>query len=325
MKLSSAQKQIHERAVVAAVKYQNAEAEMIRVLQDADRIKLHKSFGLSSLLKYAVQYLKLSEPVALGFISVARKSADLPPLNSAILKRRLSVATASRIVSTISAENADELIDFAATHTWRETEREIARRNPRAASPDKVKAIGRGLIQLTITVTEQEYKCFERVCSIEAQRKRKSPTRGQALVAAIESYLTKHDPVQRAERATLQKRSRPNASIGPRSQKYSVRTEQNVKIPNNLPETRKPLTAGQLHVVHQRDQGRCTHVNESGVRCNQDRWTQIHHIIPVSRGGTNDPSNLTTLCSFHHDLAHQLSFPIEGQITWLKALHAPYG
>ncbi|MDR3608501.1 MAG: HNH endonuclease signature motif containing protein [Oligoflexia bacterium] len=66
---------------------------------------------------------------------------------------------------------------------------------------------------------------------------------------------------------------------------------------------RAPLPAAVLHQVNLRDQGRCTHVT-NGKRCNQARWTEIHHKIPVSQGGPNTPENLITLCSTHHQLQH---------------------
>src|SRR5262249_527268 len=87
---------------------------------------------------------------------------------------------------------------------------------------------------------------------------------------------------------------------------------------------RTPLTAAQKHAVFKRDQGRCTHVDASGRRCNQDRWLHTHHIVHVSQGGNNEPENLTTLCSFHHDLVHQLSLPIEGQVNWLRSPQRGY-
>jgi predicted restriction endonuclease len=59
-------------------------------------------------------------------------------------------------------------------------------------------------------------------------------------------------------------------------------------------------------------------VDANGNRCPNDRYLHIHHIQPVSHGGSNEPGNLTTLCSYHHDMAHQLSFGIEGQVTWLR-------
>lgn len=48
-----------------------------------------------------------------------------------------------------------------------------------------------------------------------------------------------------------------------------------------------------------RDNHQCTH--KDGYCCGT---LQIHHIIPLSRGGSNNPSNLTTLCYYHHSLMH---------------------
>lgn len=36
----------------------------------------------------------------------------------------------------------------------------------------------------------------------------------------------------------------------------------------------------------------------------QEAPRDVHHIIPVSQGGKNDPSNLVTLCPNHHRMAH---------------------
>ena len=32
---------------------------------------------------------------------------------------------------------------------------------------------------------------------------------------------------------------------------------------------------------------------------------QIHHIVPLSKGGTNDLDNLVTICHYHHSLKHR--------------------
>jgi methylphosphotriester-DNA--protein-cysteine methyltransferase len=87
---------------------------------------------------------------------------------------------------------------------------------------------------------------------------------------------------------------------------------------------RRPLSASEKHAVFLRDEGRCTFVNERGERCGADRYLHVHHIKMVSHGGTNELSNTTTLCAAHHDLVHQLSLPIEGQINWLRAPVAEY-
>lgn len=58
--------------------------------------------------------------------------------------------------------------------------------------------------------------------------------------------------------------------------------------------TREPIGAKLRYDILTRDKFRC-------VKCGakQDEHTQLHvdHIKPVSRGGTNDPSNLQTLCA----------------------------
>jgi ATP-dependent DNA helicase RecQ len=35
---------------------------------------------------------------------------------------------------------------------------------------------------------------------------------------------------------------------------------------------------------------------------------EVHHILPRGLGGSNEPSNLMTLCVVHHDLQHYSSW-----------------
>ncbi len=56
-----------------------------------------------------------------------------------------------------------------------------------------------------------------------------------------------------------------------------------------------------------RDGGRC-----SAAGCRSRHRLQVHHIVPRSRGGTNDPGNLTTLCWHHHHVViHGRGFRID--------------
>lgn len=52
--------------------------------------------------------------------------------------------------------------------------------------------------------------------------------------------------------------------------------------------------------VLERDNYTCC---KQDARCNGP--LQIHHIRPLSKGGTNNINNLITLCKYHHSLKHE--------------------
>ena len=66
------------------------------------------------------------------------------------------------------------------------------------------------------------------------------------------------------------------------------------------------LPAKAKHIIFSRDQGRCTFIHPEGRRCEQARWVEIHHLHPRHLGGSDEPENLTTLCSNHHKARHEL-------------------
>jgi 5-methylcytosine-specific restriction endonuclease McrA len=48
---------------------------------------------------------------------------------------------------------------------------------------------------------------------------------------------------------------------------------------------------------------RCEHIHPNHTRCTSTYQTQIDHVIPVAKGGTNTPANLRLLCAGHNRLA----------------------
>jgi len=128
-------------------------------------------------------------------------------------------------------------------------------------------------------------------------------------------YIEREDPVKKAERA-LAKRAAA-AESGPANSERServesvrselVRSKSRARSRKSVPGERKPLTARELHTVNARDGRRCTFIDVNGNRCPNERWLHVHHVQSVARGGTNEPENLITLCSRHHQLVHQFS------------------
>ncbi len=343
--LSSHQQALHDEALEICTRLKHDEGMLIEVLQKIDHAKLYKKFQRSSLFKYAVHELKLSEPVAYGFISVARKAKEIPGLKAAIQGGRLSVSKASRIVSALTPQNAAGLVDFAIKHSWEKINHEVARVAPKSRAQDKVKFVSEDLVQVTVTISKTAFdnlKCAE---ALATQKGKKLAGRGDVVEIALREYVERHDPVRKAKRAAARKvtmdEKKKTFSTSKQALVSNMPEGGNLKFPISISTAEVPkepklcvhrvlrservkLTAEQKHVVFNRDQGRCTHTNIEGERCGNDRYLHVHHIIPVSHGGGNEPDNLTTLCSSHHDLVHQLSLPLDNQVTWLRSPTARY-
>ncbi len=311
--MNAEQKWIHECALAAKVRYHKFELEFVQILKDVEQSRTHKALDKSSVHAYAVEILGFTDAVAYSFIAVARKSREVPE----ILESGLSVFVLNRMVSTLKPENAAELILFAQTHSSRELERELDRRNPRSKC-EKVKFISEECVEISAHVSGEFLEKLKRVEALRAQKNQPIGV-GCALEAALEEYLRKHDPVQKAERAQDRKareqRSKmPKAALKKNAEEIQQQNDHLAK-PEELcarrAPKRVPLTAAQKHAVFARDSGQCTHLSENGKRCGSDQWIQIHHILEVAHGGENDPENLTTLCSFHHDHIHQMHFQLE--------------
>ena len=296
--LTADQESLHQRALGLARKRRAVEAALVRALMEIDRLKLYLPLGFPSLFQYAVGSLQMSESVAYAFILVARKARSVPALGAALDGERLSVAKASRIASALDDANSRSLIEFASTHTARETEREAAKLKPRARKRDSVREIDGEMVEIRILISKDALANLERVQALEAQRGREASL-SAAVATAAQTYLRRRDPVAKARRA----HERRTFKVAPR---------------------RPAIKAEAKHEAVARDGGRCAFVGADGKRCGSDRWIHLHHVVPVARGGTDDPTNLVCLCSEHHALVHQTSFEIDGQVSWLRARTVEY-
>lgn len=244
----------------------------------------------------------------------------------------------------LSKDNVEELVNFAVEHSTRETEAYVAKLRPRAASPERLRGLSEDRVQLQTTITPECERALRRVQDLLAQKQQNAGI-SDALEAALTEYISRHDPVEKAKRAENRKvqraKTRSQAKAAESKATQSASPAHAVQMPTDWPlsysasftppqpqaeeprpfcarRKRQPLTAAQKHAVQTRDGGQCTFRDEHGRRCTERRWLHVHHIHHVADGGDNSPDNLTSLCSAHHDLVHQLSFPIEGQRSWLR-------
>jgi len=157
----------------------------------------------------------------------------------------------------------------------------------------------------TVTVVESPYEVVIHQCP-ECRRGRIVTDRGEkdAPKSLVEQALCDGTVYEQAGTA-----SGHNGNGGKRG--FSVE-------PGSLPgRKRKLVTAALRKRIFQRDRGRCTTPG-----CPHTKYLEVHHIVPLSKGGSNEPSNLTTSCSRCHKNIHLGKLKVRGAYPTVEFFHA---
>jgi hypothetical protein len=271
-------KLIDEKAQAKAKQFRTSEGELLEVLHVVDEKKVFHAFGYPSLFQYCVDRLHISDSYTCAYISIVRKSREVPELKKAVTEGVLTASMAKRIVSVIEPETAQHWIGEAATKKQRELEIAVSQALPEPLPSSQIKRVGGEMSELKLVIPENLRKKIERLVEV------RGCTMLEALDFALEETLHRHDPIEKAKRAKLLP-----------APQYSLRNGKRVAIPATV-----------KHEIALRDGGQCTHIDAQGKRCPNRKWTEIHHRVPVRRGGLHAATNLATLCSAHHRMVHHL-------------------
>ena len=292
--LTSNENALHLQALKVSASSKRNDARLITTLIGVERSRYYRKLGRRRLVDYIIKDLEIDSTFTFSLARVACAATEFEELAAALEAGRLRVGHATRILGKLDKTNVVKMVEFASAHTFAEVVQFIAEMNPKVRTRETKKQISKDQTRRGIVTDKDLDNKLERVQAILAQ-KQKSAKVVDAIRAACELFLEKFDPVIKAERAL----SRPKRQA---AKKITIRES------SKIVRTRVPFRAAEKHEVYRRTGNRCTFQNHEG-RCGQNRHTHIHHIVPVSQGGTNEPENLTVLCSFHHDFVHQLMIP----------------
>ncbi len=327
-------RKIHDRAVEVAQNYRKLEGELIDLLQELDRYKIHYKMGYRSLFEYCTKGLHLSESISYSLINVARKSKEIPELKIEIQKGSLSLSKAKKITSVLTTENKSKWLDLAKSVPQSSLEREVAKITQRDIGISKMKFINDSLevkekmvvhkkadvrVQLQVGISEDLMLKLRRAQDVICQKRQKSTGLESVLEEMVAFYLEKQDPLELAKKSALRKtseregkRAKPTKELKKPHPKRSCErvSGDRSKI---LKEGRsgvislrrkRTISAVRKHQIYFKWKGQCSYTDERGERCLETRFLDIHHIHPVSKGGTDDLKNLTLLCKGHHRMIH---------------------
>jgi len=282
---------LHEQALSLAKRYLQTEAALIDVLQKIQAQKIFLQLGYASLFQYCVEALKLAENQAYTLIGVSRKCREIPELQKAISTGHLNASRAKRILPVVNNDNASLWIEKASTLPQKEVERQVAATNPKLLVQERVKPVCEDRSMLVAGISDALKKKIARIRELEAQSTSKPCGIEEALDAMASYYLQRKDPLEKAARALTSRQVAGSTAPAIQDKACSKRTA---------------LPAHIKHSVVSRDQATCQFRLPTGKLCGAKQWVDIHHIQPVSDGGTNTPENLIHLCRSHHRAAHHL-------------------
>ncbi|MCC7406321.1 MAG: HNH endonuclease [Bdellovibrionales bacterium] len=194
-------------------------------------------------------------------------------------------------------------------------------------------------VQLEVGISERLMIKIRRAQGLLSQRVRRGATLEETLEAMVDVYLSKHDPSERAKRQLLRGKLndeqvlRPAAEMGASnasnektarnkmtaskpvtasressvSRKSTARKQSGGGEQTSVPvqaNKRRPLAAATKHRVFLKFGARCSHINNQGERCSENKFLEVHHVKPLHLGGDDRLENLTLLCLGHHRGVH---------------------
>src|SRR5277367_2637628 len=291
MTLTPALEKIHQSALLAAHEFKQAEMKLLDALLDVEKSSVHLRLGFSSLFNYAVQSLRLSEAVAYNAIAVARKIREIPELKSEIAE--IGISKTRKIVSVLTKENQKEWTLKAKTLSSRALEKAVARENPKASTPELAKYVSEKRLDLRLGIDEELMLKLRRAQDLASQSLGKPASLEETLKEAIAVYLKHKDPLEKARRVIAKKGSLEKGIVVEKQSETlnklftgTVRSETHARNDTPGPTQRLPIPKAAQHEVRLRDQNQCQAQRPSGGICGERRWIDLHHLRPVSEGGS---------------------------------------
>ncbi len=278
--------EIHKEAMAAAKQLKLNYLWVFESLLKVESQQVYHQFEVPSLYLYCVELLELSPSVARDFITVVRRSLEVPELAAAVRAKRVTIFKAKKICSVVNSANFKEWIELAETCSTRIVEKAVAQANPKEAVAESLVYASAERLELKLGVSEEWAELLKHTKDLLSQKYKEAVTSEEALFILMSEHCEKNDPVRKALRVKV---ASPNKSVRPELAGTEASRYRPAKVE---------------HLVNLRDQNQCAYIDVQGKRCDSKRWLDKHHIQHFAGGGKHTVENLETLCSAHHKIKH---------------------
>jgi len=143
--------------------------------------------------------------------------------------------------------------------------------------------------------SESFLRAYQEVASLLSNRLRGRLTIEAVFETVMNEYIERHSPKARENRRSQRQRKRGNSTAHEDEPRGRGAEDKTRGVARHVP-------AALRDRIFLRDANRCTFVSTDGRRCTATDRLHIDHVLPVSLGGTSEPSNLRLLCAHHNQL-----------------------
>ena len=288
-----------------------ADAEVVRFIAEVDRRKLYREQGCSSMFRYCVERLGMSEGAAYRRIKVARLVRRLPVVLEHLSDGRVHLAAVDALAAHLDRQNVVLVLGRARRKSLREVQQLVVEL---AQQPDVRTTIRRVPVAQS---TQTEAALQTELLSSKRFEPAKSATiRPLAPARYHVSFTASEELKQHIERAKELAGHGANveALIEDAMALLVAKLEQDRlgvagrKAPKVANPRGRYIAKAIKREVFERDGGRCTHIGSGGHRCSERTGLQLDHVVPHALGGASTAANLRLRCGPHNQLHAEVCF-----------------
>ena len=308
-----------------------ATAALIVHLAEFDARRLFEGAGYSSLFKYCMAVLHLSEDAVYNRITAARTARRYPVIIEKLESGALSPTTVRLLARHLTDENHQDLLAAASGRGKQAVEELLARRFPQPDVAGRVRKVPSRLLAAVADVAPTGPTAPNAwpglapaaaapvaVADAEAPLVLSVPVAAPARVRPLaperyEIRFTASGEMREKLRVAqdLLGHAIPSGDIAQvfdraltllvaeLSRKKFAATERPRRSRGQSDESRN-IPAAVRRAVSARDRGRCAFVSCDGRRCNERRFLEFHHVVPYAAGGKPTVDNIQLRCRAHN-------------------------
>jgi|SRR5215471_1091251 len=313
-------------------------ARQVALIGEVERRRLFAPAGYPSMYRYCVGKLHLSEDAAYKRIQVARVARRYPAVLAALAEGRVHLTGTNLLAAHIKGLEpaiVNELLAAATHKTKKEIEQLLAERFPKPDLSAHVRAIRPAPQQVPTSEPLAETPAqaqliantvselapaqvgdpvipshiesprpgeYARVAPLSSQRYGVQFTLDQAghdLLRQVQDLLGHEVP--RGDLAEVIVRALKAYAALLEKKKHAA--TENPRAPRRQKPGSRHVSAHVKRAVRKRDKDQCTHVSDTGHRCEEKSDLEYDHILEYARGGEATVTNIRLRCRAHNRLA----------------------